>query len=122
LKLSRPEQSKNNVAWHQGSSGLVLKDSTSYGKPVLKRSTCEVPCLELVAGASSDRRMVYVRRRGWWPPNGIVHTAERAMPPALDTCINKDIPGLALDDSTLFIQQYSSTVIVKRPCTSNVKP
>jgi hypothetical protein len=27
----------------QGSSGLLLKDSTLYGKPVLKHSTCEVP-------------------------------------------------------------------------------
>jgi hypothetical protein len=28
---------------HQGASGLVLKDSTFQGKPVLQRSTCEVP-------------------------------------------------------------------------------
>jgi hypothetical protein len=27
-----------------GSSGLVLEDSTWYGKLVLKRNTCEVPC------------------------------------------------------------------------------
>jgi hypothetical protein len=29
---------------HQGTSGLVLKDSTLCGKPVLKRSTWEVSC------------------------------------------------------------------------------
>jgi hypothetical protein len=29
----------------QVSSGLVLKDSTLRGKPVLKHSTCEVPWL-----------------------------------------------------------------------------
>jgi hypothetical protein len=27
----------------QGTSGLVLKDSALYGKPVLQRSTCESP-------------------------------------------------------------------------------
>jgi hypothetical protein len=34
----------------QGTSGLVLKDSTLHGKPVHKRSTCEAPCS---GGASS---------------------------------------------------------------------
>jgi hypothetical protein len=28
---------------YQGTSGLVLKDSTWYGKSLLKHSTCEVP-------------------------------------------------------------------------------
>jgi hypothetical protein len=33
------------VEWgrNQGTSALVLKDSTWYGEPVLKGSTCEVP-------------------------------------------------------------------------------
>jgi hypothetical protein len=33
---------------NQGTSGLVLKDSTLQGKAVLKHSTCELPCNQLI--------------------------------------------------------------------------
>jgi hypothetical protein len=34
---------ENCLGEHQGTSGLVLKDSTLYGKAVTKRSICEEP-------------------------------------------------------------------------------
>jgi hypothetical protein len=47
----RYRDSEGTTRWKQGSSSLVpgasgsvLKDSTLYGKPVVKRSTCEYMC------------------------------------------------------------------------------
>jgi hypothetical protein len=52
--IHRPNPHHARFACHQGTSMLVLKDSTVYGKLVVKHSTCEVPCLPHSPPPSED--------------------------------------------------------------------
>jgi hypothetical protein len=63
----------------QGTSGLVLKDSTLRGKPVLKRSTCEV------SWSSDTCRPVVLAKQLAGGMNYLHHLTLRGQPPCTAT-------------------------------------
>jgi hypothetical protein len=72
----------------QGTSGLVLKDSTLYGKLVLKRSSCEVPC------SSAPAWHTVTGRCGDTPWSQVVHANDHRVTIECDHRVSTHSPAV----------------------------